>query len=105
MTGAIYTTSVVCEFYDLISGRCSVYENRFEINPLCTKITPANSAELSWLPNFCNYRRACENRPLGKDTLAIESGKERLEAILGCEVVAYRKDIDLNEHIVFCQYG
>jgi hypothetical protein len=104
-TGAICTTCVICEFYDLVSGQCSVYKNRFEVNPRCTKITPANIGELSWLPNCCNYRRACENRPLLKSPQGGAPAGKRLEDILGCEVVVYREGIDLAEYIVFCQYG
>ena len=30
-TGDIYTTRVLCEFYDLKSGGCSVYDQRFQL--------------------------------------------------------------------------
>ena len=65
-SGDIYTTNVVCEFYDINSGRCSVYHHRFKVNPGCTKITPDNIGVLSWLPNCCNYRRIFEKSPLLK---------------------------------------
>jgi uncharacterized cysteine cluster protein YcgN (CxxCxxCC family) len=108
-TGDIYTTSVVCEYYDLNSGRCSVYDKRFEFNTGCTKITPDNIPELSWLPNCCSYRRIYEKRPPPKNPSA--AGKvpppwdNRLEQILGCKVVVYQEDMDLGDYIILCQCG
>ncbi len=104
-TGDIYTTSVVCEFYDLDTGKCSVYDCRFDVNQGCTKLTPENILELSWLPNTCNYRRAYEKRPLLKIPKADEPATRKLEDFLGCEVIAYHEDLDLTEYVVFCQYG
>lgn len=109
-TGDIYITSVLCEFYDLKSGKCSVYDNRFHVNPGCIKLTPGNIAELSWLPNCCNYRQIYEKRPLLKPHFfvsgkALQPWNSRLEQILGCEVVVYREDMDLSDYIIFCQCG
>ena len=109
-TGDVYITRVVCEFFDLNSGKCSVYGNRLRINPDCTKITLDNIPRLSWLPNTCNYRRAYEKRPLFKTHhLASEKSQQHrensLEQILGCEVVVFQEDMDLTDYIIFRQSG
>jgi len=109
-TGDIYTTRVLCEFYDLNAGRCSVYCDRFRLNPGCTKITQGNIADLSWLPYSCNYRRAYEKRPLLENRLFPEgkeakSRKKCFEKVLGCKVVLYREGMDLAEYLIFQQCG
>ncbi|WP_300675408.1 YcgN family cysteine cluster protein [Desulfoluna sp.] len=63
-TGAIYVTSVACQYLDLESSRCRIYENRTFINDVCVQLTPADVAKYRWLPETCAYRRVLEGRPL-----------------------------------------
>ncbi len=107
-TDDIYTTRVLCEFYDLEAGKCSIYDHRFEVNSGCTKITADNIAELSWLPNSCAYRCFYEKRLRPKKPSATakvpQPWDNRLEQILGCKVVVYHEDMDLIDYIILCQF-
>lgn len=63
-TGAIYVTSVACQYLDLASCRCRVYETRTFINDVCVELTPEAVGTYRWLPDTCGYRRVLEGRPL-----------------------------------------
>lgn len=63
-TGAIYITSVACEYLDLESCRCRIYETRTHIHGSCVKLTPDTVAEFRWLPETCAYRCVLEKRAL-----------------------------------------
>jgi uncharacterized cysteine cluster protein YcgN (CxxCxxCC family) len=63
-TGEIYLTDVACKLLDIKLCRCSDYDNRKAKVPDCVKLTPANVAELGWLPKTCAYRLVHEGRPL-----------------------------------------
>ena len=54
--GNIIYTRIPCEYLDLESSRCSIYEQRFTINPICVKLTPQLVPNLRWLPPDCGYR-------------------------------------------------
>ncbi len=62
--GTIFYTQTPCRYLDVVSRRCKIYENRFEINPECIKLTPDLVATLRWLPGDCGYHRvSSENVP------------------------------------------
>jgi len=54
--GKIIYTQHACRYLDVESRRCKVFERRFEINPICIKLTPELVPTLHWLPNDCGYR-------------------------------------------------
>ena len=59
-----YFTQVACRYLDLGTCLCTIYENRFQIDKDCEKITPNNLLALKWLPKFCGYRTVMEGRDL-----------------------------------------
>ncbi|SCY11162.1 YcgN family cysteine cluster protein [Desulfoluna spongiiphila] len=63
-TGAVYVTSVACQYLDLESCRCRIYENRTYINDVCVELTPASISKYRWLPETCAYRRVLAGKPL-----------------------------------------
>jgi uncharacterized cysteine cluster protein YcgN (CxxCxxCC family) len=44
-----------CIYLDDETGLCTVYENRFEVEAECLKLTPENILEFDWLPDDCAY--------------------------------------------------
>ena len=57
---------VACPSLDQPTGRCTVYENRFEVER-CLKITPANTMwmhDQGILPDTCAYVRHMRGQPL-----------------------------------------
>lgn len=54
--GKIIYTQTACRYLDLETRRCKVFERRFEINPICIKLTPELVPKLNWLPHDCGYR-------------------------------------------------
>ena len=55
-TGEVKTTSVSCQFLDISSCRCLVYEGRQLADPDCIKLTPKNICQIAWLPETCAYK-------------------------------------------------
>lgn len=53
--GSIFYTQTPCRYLDVVSRECRIYDNRFEINPECMKLTPYLVSTLSWLPRDCGY--------------------------------------------------
>lgn len=47
--------SVMCEFLDPVTRRCTVYERRFEVCHDCIKLTEKNLPSFDWLPGTCGY--------------------------------------------------
>ena len=60
----LYFTKVACDFLNLKTNRCSVYEDRFKICPDCEKLTKENLEECDWLPDTCAYRLLHEGKTL-----------------------------------------
>ena len=63
-TGRIEISSIACRFLDVFKCTCILYEERFELEPDCLKITPENVSEFKWLPKTCAYRTLYEGRDL-----------------------------------------
>lgn len=63
-TGRIVTTSVSCEYLDLATCQCTIYEMRLEVNPDCLKLRAKNIKNFSWLPLTCAYKILAEGREL-----------------------------------------
>lgn len=60
----VYYTSVCCELLDLLSCRCTEYQQRSTLVPECVTLTPDNLHELDWMPSTCAYRLLKEGKPL-----------------------------------------
>ena len=54
--GNIFYTQTPCRYFDVVSRECSIYDNRFEIEPTCIKLTPEVVPTLRWLHAECGYR-------------------------------------------------
>jgi uncharacterized protein len=63
-SGRIYYTDVGCKLLDGATCRCKDYANRSEQVSDCVRLSPANIAELKWLPPTCGYRLVAEGRDL-----------------------------------------
>jgi uncharacterized cysteine cluster protein YcgN (CxxCxxCC family) len=63
-SGRIYYTDVGCTLLDDFTCRCKDYANRTDQVSDCVRLTPANIAELKWLPPTCGYRLVAEGRDL-----------------------------------------
>ena len=63
-TGAPHYTSIRCRHLNAATLQCNLYENRFDVDYSCEKITPENIRELNWLPETCGYRTIAEGRDL-----------------------------------------
>lgn len=59
-------TGVACPFLDTTANRCTVYAERFEKAPWCTKVMPQNTLALhkrNVLPASCAYVRHVKEQP------------------------------------------
>lgn len=63
-TRKVFYTSVACEFLDIETCRCSVYDDRELRLPKCLTLTPATVKKYYWLPKTCAYRRLSEGKDL-----------------------------------------
>ncbi len=63
-TGEIFPTSVACRLFDGETCRCGDYADRQRHVPDCVVLTPANVADLSWMPRTCAYRLVAEGKDL-----------------------------------------
>lgn len=63
-TDEIYFTNVACNLLNIKSCQCRHYENRFDYEPDCIKLTRENLPTFSWLPRTCSYRLLAEGKDL-----------------------------------------
>ena len=63
-TGELHHTSMVCDYLDLDTCRCTDYKQRHTNVPDCVALTPELALTFSWLPRSCAYRTLAEGRPL-----------------------------------------
>ena len=63
-SGKVRFTTIACRHLDPATGRCAVYEHRFDVESDCIRVTPENLPELIWLPKTCGYRTVAEGREL-----------------------------------------
>ena len=64
-------TGVACPFLDTQTNRCTVYAERFEKAPWCTKVMPQNTLALhkrNVLPASCAYVRTMKGEPELEET-------------------------------------
>lgn len=60
----LYYTKVACDYLDLRTNRCTVYNTRFCDCKECEKLTKENIASCTWLPDTCAYRLVYEGKDL-----------------------------------------
>ena len=63
-TGEPHYTKIRCNHLNAATLQCDVYENRFDVDYSCEKVTPENIRELDCLPETCGYRTIAEGRDL-----------------------------------------
>ena len=63
-TGKIKLLAVACMHLDLSTCRCLIYEDRFEIEPDCMKLSTVKIGRIKKLPYTCAYRSLVEGRQL-----------------------------------------
>lgn len=63
-TSKLFYTRVTCQFMDLATCRCSVYERRLAVQARCTVLSPDKLEELACLPSTCAYKRIAKNQDL-----------------------------------------
>ena len=63
-TGLYFYTNVACRLLDSSSCRCTDYPRRMERVQDCLQLAPQDSAQFSWLPASCAYRRLAEGKNL-----------------------------------------
>jgi uncharacterized cysteine cluster protein YcgN (CxxCxxCC family) len=104
-SGEVYYTDLACRQMDTATCRCKNYEQRQQIVPECTLLTPDNIGEFHWLPITCAYRTLAEGRPL-PDWHPLRSGSPDTVHEAGVSV-AHRTtpanevpDEDWEEHII-----
>ena len=62
-TGEVHYTSVVCRYMDT-QCRCTQYQERNKLVPMCVWLTPENIETFGWLPDTCAYRLIAEGKNL-----------------------------------------
>lgn len=60
--GEVYYTDEPCEFLDLTTNTCKVYEARHEVRPGCAPLTP-EVLVMGVLPGDCPYVRDIDDYP------------------------------------------
>ena len=63
-TGKIKYLSVACQFLDVSTCRCLVYEDRVKIASDCERLSPDKIRRIKKLPRTCAYRTIAEGRKL-----------------------------------------
>jgi len=60
----LYFTRICCNLFDVKTGKCCDYENRFKVCKDCTRITPKKLGDFKWLPETCAYSLLSEGKEL-----------------------------------------
>jgi uncharacterized cysteine cluster protein YcgN (CxxCxxCC family) len=64
-SGNIKFLAISCEYLDISTSRCLVYENRKRLKPDCVKLSPKKLKQaMGWLPDTCAYRNLAEGKEL-----------------------------------------
>ena len=63
-TGKIKYLSVACQYLDICTCRCLIYEDRVKIVSDCERLSPDNIRRIKKLPHTCAYRSLVEGKQL-----------------------------------------
>lgn len=77
-TEELYFTNVACRLLDSHLCQCKDYQNRFDANEECIKLTKQNLHEFNWLPNTCAYRLLANGEDLPQWHPLITGSKEQM---------------------------
>lgn len=101
-TGEVHYTAVACRLLDLITIRCSDYENRKRLVADCLRLDVDNIAAFKWLPKTCAYKRVAEGKGLA-DWHPLISGNPMSVHEAGISVrgkiISEREAGDLEDHL------
>lgn len=59
-TGKIMHLAVSCQYLNISTCRCLIYECRNQIAEDCIEISPDKVGQMNWLPYTCAYRSVVE---------------------------------------------
>jgi uncharacterized cysteine cluster protein YcgN (CxxCxxCC family) len=62
-SGEVFYTKIACRYLDE-SCRCTHYQERHELVPMCVWLKPEDIEAFHWLPSTCAYRLVAEGKPL-----------------------------------------
>ncbi|WP_179953398.1 YkgJ family cysteine cluster protein [Desulfobotulus mexicanus] len=95
-TSLIYYTRLACEFLDLESGECRIYNERFSNKTECLAIRDCLKNNPDWLPVSCAYRCLNEGRDLPSWHPLMQAPGVRLPRGIGVGDWAFSvRDMDL----------
>ena len=63
-TGKVKLLAVACQYLDISTCHCVIYEDRFKIVPDCIMLSPHRIRFIKKLPCTCAYRSLAEGREL-----------------------------------------
>jgi uncharacterized protein len=63
-----------CIHLNTVTHECTVYERRFDVCPLCKRMTIFHALFVSWLPESCGYVRHFRRRWLPRAPGAVTAG-------------------------------
>jgi uncharacterized cysteine cluster protein YcgN (CxxCxxCC family) len=103
LTGDLAFTNVACHLLDHGTCQCGDYKHRRAKVPDCVHLTPADLAQIDWLPPSCAYRRLAEGKDLAWWHPLVSGDPETVHtagvSVRG-RVVSERKAGPLEHHIV-----
>jgi len=102
-TDEILYTNVACDQLDSKTCQCRHYQDRFEYEPDCIKLTRENLFTIEWLPKTCTYLYFQEHQTLPDWHPLITGSKEMMDKkrISVRNRVVYEKDvIHWQDHII-----
>lgn len=94
-TNEIYYTNVACDELDKETCLCKHYDERFQYQSDCIKLTKENVSQIPWLPKSCAYYLILHNQPLPAwHPLITDNQKAFPEALCNLrQCIVYEKDV------------
>ncbi len=75
-TGKVFYTKVRCRYLKEQTCRCSDYDNRSTLVPICIDLRSSDWKNIDWLPSTCAYRLRAHGEPLPQWHHLISGSKE-----------------------------
>lgn len=100
---AILYTNVACDQLDSQTCRCKHYQDRFEYEADCIKLTRENLSTLAWIPSTCTYRYYAQYQCLPEWHPLVTGSRKKMDKlrISVKNRVVYEKDvIQWEDHII-----
>ena len=101
-----YFTRICCNLFDIKSGKCTDYENRFKKCKSCVRISAKKVKSLRWLPTSCAYRLLAEGKELLPwhplvSGLPMRENPEAKDVLIANPI--HQKDVEYWEDFVIAQ--